>query len=70
MSVKWWILSFVQVIAMIVPVPAELMTTRLLKALMRIPALAFIMIGNLFKLKGANKKFIHTEHGNEERSEN
>lgn len=70
MSVKWWILSFVQVVAMIVPVPAELMTTRLLKALMRIPALAFIMIGNLFKLKGANKKFIHTEHGNEGRREN
>jgi hypothetical protein len=27
------------------------------------PMLAFTMIGNLFKLKGANKKFIHTEHG-------
>ena len=25
--------------------------------------LALTMIGNLFKLKGANKKFIHTEHG-------
>ena len=25
--------------------------------------LAVTMIGNLFKLKGANKKFIHTEHG-------
>ena len=69
MSVKWWILSLVQIVAMIVPVPVELMTTKLLKALMRIPALAFIMIGNLFKLKGANKKFIHTEHGNKGRSE-
>ena len=70
MSVKWWILSFVQVVAMIVPVPAQLMTIRLLKALMRIPTLALIMIGNLFKLKGANKKFIHTEHGKEEGKEN
>ena len=69
MSVKWWILSLVQIVEMIVPVPVELMTTKLLKALMRIPALAFIMIGNLFKLKGANKKFIHTEHGNKGRSE-
>ena len=25
------------------------------------------MAGNLFKLKGANKKFIHTEHGEGER---
>ena len=62
MSIKWWILSFIQFVAMLVPVPSELMTGRLLRALMRIPVLAFIMIGNLFKLKGANKKFIHTEH--------
>ncbi|WP_455585204.1 glycosyltransferase family 2 protein [Bacteroides sp.] len=62
-SVKWWILSLAQVAAMIVPVPRELMTGRLLKALMRVPVLALIMIGNLFKLKGANKKFIHTQHG-------
>lgn len=70
MSVKWWVLSFVQIIAMVVPVPPELMTTRLLKALIRIPTLALIMISNLFKLKGANKKFIHTEHGNKGRCEN
>lgn len=60
---KWWILSFAQVMAMIIPVPRELWTWQLLKALMRVPLLALIMIGNLFKLKGANKKFIHTEHG-------
>lgn len=65
MSIKWWILSLAQVIAMIVPIPAELMTIRLLKALLRIPVLAFIMIGNLFKLKEVNQKFIHTEHGKE-----
>lgn len=62
-GIKWWILSLAQVAAMIIPVPRELMTGRLLKALMRVPVLALIMIGNLFKLKGANKKFIHTEHG-------
>lgn len=63
---KWWILSFLQIVAMIIPVPRELWTWQLLKALMRVPLLALIMIGNLFKLKGANKKFIHTEHGNGE----
>lgn len=63
MGIKWWILSAAQVAAMIVPLPREMMTWRLLKALMRVPFLALIMIGNLFRLKGANKKFIHTEHG-------
>lgn len=62
-GIKWWILSAAQVIAMILPVPRELMTRQLLKALMRVPVLTLIMIGNLFKLKEANKKFIHTEHG-------
>lgn len=62
-SIKWWVLSLAQILAMMLPVPRELINSRLLKALTRIPVLAFIMIANLFKLKGANKKFIHTEHG-------
>lgn len=62
-AVKWWILSAAQVAAMILPVPGKLMNRKLGKAIMQVPMLALIMIANLFKLKGANKKFIHTEHG-------
>lgn len=62
-SLKWWILAAAQVAAMILPVPSHLATGKLLKAIMQVPMLALVMIGNLFKLKGANKKFIHTEHG-------
>lgn len=62
-GVKWWILSIAQVIAMILPIPGKLLDKRLGKAMTKVPMLAFAMIGNLFKLKGANKKFIHTEHG-------
>ena len=58
----WW-LSLAQVVAMVLPVPRELFTKQLLKALLQLPRLSLLMIGNLFKLKGANKKFIHTEHG-------
>lgn len=61
-GIKWWILSLTQVVAMIVPVPAKLLNRKLGKAILQIPALALAMIGNLFKLKGANKEFIHTEH--------
>lgn len=61
-SLKWWILSLAQVAAMVLPVPERILTRQMLKAILKLPRLAIIMIGNLFKLKGTNKKFIHTEH--------
>ncbi|MCE9271157.1 glycosyltransferase [Bacteroides fragilis] len=62
-ALKWWILSATQVAAMFIPVPARLFNGKLLKALIQVPSLALGTIANLFRLKGANKKFIHTEHG-------
>lgn len=62
-ATKWWLLSAAQIIAMMLPLPAQLMNKQMLRAILKVPVLAVIMIGNLFKLKGANKKFIHTEHG-------
>lgn len=62
-AIKWWILSIAQILAMLIPVPSKLVNTQLLKAVLKVPILAIIMIGNLFKLKGVNQKFIHTEHG-------
>lgn len=62
-AVKWWILSAAQVAAMTLPIPRHLFNKQLGKAVLRIPMLALTTIGNLFKLKGAYKKFIHTEHG-------
>ena len=41
----------------------QIFTKQVGKAITKMPMLAVTMIGNLFKLKGANKKFIHTEHG-------
>ena len=60
---KWWMLSAAQIAAMFIPVPARLLNGRLLKALMQVPSLALGTIASLFHLKGANKKFIHTKHG-------
>lgn len=62
-AVKWWILSAAQIAAMTLPIPGHLFNKQLGKAVLRIPMLALTTIGNLFKLKGAHKKFIHTEHG-------
>jgi hypothetical protein len=36
---------------------------RMLVAFVRLPEIFFYMFLNLFRLRGANKKFIHTEHG-------
>ncbi|EKJ92011.1 Glycosyltransferase like family 2 [Bacteroides finegoldii] len=61
-AIKWWILSAAQIMAMLLPIPGRLLDKRLGKAILRIPILALTTLGNLFKLKGAYKKFIHTEH--------
>lgn len=66
-SIKWGILVLAQIMAMLLPIPRKLLNRQLLKAVLKVPQLAFVMTGNLFKLKGANKKFIHTEHGEGER---
>lgn len=64
-AVKWWILSAAQIAAMTLPIPGHLFNRQLGKAILKIPILALSTIGNLFRLKGAYKKFIHTEHGEE-----
>lgn len=61
-AIKWWILSAAQIMVMLLPIPGRLLDKRLGKAILRIPLLALTTLGNLFKLKGAYKKFIHTEH--------
>lgn len=38
-------------------------TSRLAMALQKIPYTFLLMAGNIFKLRGANKSFIHTKHG-------
>lgn len=63
MAIKWWILATAQIAAMILPIPPQLFNKQLSKAIIKIPILAVATFRNLFKLKGADKKFIHTEHG-------
>ena len=62
-SLKWWSLFLTLLFALGIAIPGYLANKRLLRALIQVPSLALIMIGNLFKLKGVNRKFIHTEHG-------
>lgn len=63
LSVKWWILLATLSFALFIAIPKTLVTKRLFIALLEVPYTFWLMALNLFKLKGANKKFIHTKHG-------
>ncbi len=62
-SLKWWILTGFLILTLLLAIPSQMINKRSVKALLHIPSLAWIMITNMFRLKGVNKKFIHTQHG-------
>ncbi|GAA3987754.1 glycosyltransferase [Mucilaginibacter dorajii] len=49
-------------IGIVVAIPASYFNGKLLSAALKLPLIFFTMLLLLFKLKGANKKFIHTPH--------
>lgn len=49
--------------ALLVAVPKRFYTMRLAVALLSLPYTFLLMAANIFKLRGANKNFIHTRHG-------
>jgi hypothetical protein len=62
--IKWMVLCVLQLAALLLPLPKRIFSIELLRAIfMKIPSLIFVTIKGVFKLKGASKKFIHTEHG-------
>lgn len=63
-SIKWWILFFTLFLALCMAIPDYLVDKQLKRAIWKIPLLAVMMFFNLFRMKGVNKRFIHTEHGN------
>ena len=62
-SIKWWILLLLLFLALCMAIPDYLVNKQLKKAIWTVPLLAINMFFNLFRMKGVNKKFIHTEHG-------
>jgi len=65
-SIKWWVLLLLLFLALCMAVPDYLVNKQLKKAIWMVPLLAINMFYNLFRMKGVNKKFIHTEHGEHE----
>lgn len=62
-SLKWWGIFLLLIVALLVAVPRHFCTSRLAAALQALPYTFLLMAVNIFKLRGANKKFIHTAHG-------
>ncbi|WP_319267294.1 glycosyltransferase [uncultured Draconibacterium sp.] len=60
---EWTIVFILVVVAFLLSIPGKFYTSATLKAILTLPKAFFLMFTSLFKLKGANKKFIHTEHG-------
>lgn len=59
----WLIVLTVGYISIILSIPNEFVNRRLFKALLKLPMSILRIFKLLFKLKGANKTFIHTPHG-------
>ncbi len=58
----WLIATILCYVGIIIAIPSEFYNGKFFGALVRIPLIFFTMLMLLFKLKGANKKFIHTPH--------
>ena len=64
-GVKWGILLWLLGLAVAMAIPDSHADRQLSGALRKAPGLAAGMVLNLFRLRGVNKRFIHTEHGDE-----
>lgn len=63
-SLNEWLPVFLMVIfAFLFSIPKQFYSYKTLNAVLTMPRAFLLMFFSLFKLKGANKKFIHTEHG-------
>ena len=58
----WAALLFLFLLSLVIAIPMKFFNSKLLNALLSLPQVFFIMFTLLFKLKGADKRFIHTEH--------
>ena len=66
---SWLVIWFLAFFAFLFSIPAKFYNKQTARAMMGLPAGFIIMLLSLFKLKGANKKFIHTSHGVDNKTE-
>ena len=62
-GVKWWIIFVILTFALTSVIPDYLITRANIKVLKKIPLIFIFTLLNFFRIKGANKRFIHTIKG-------
>jgi glycosyltransferase involved in cell wall biosynthesis len=62
-SIVWWGMLILLLTSLYAAIPKYLRDKRLIIALSNLPHYFMMMFVNLFKIKSANKSFIHTQHG-------
>ncbi|MEE9364203.1 MAG: glycosyltransferase [Cellulophaga sp.] len=61
--IVWYVMLFLVFLAFLFAIPKKFYNKATVKAVFSLPKAFALMFLSLFKLKGANKKFIHTQHG-------
>jgi len=64
-SLKWWFIFLMLLSALSLAMPDELYGSPFKKALWKLPVLFILSLVNLFNGRNVNKRFIHTQHGEE-----
>jgi cellulose synthase/poly-beta-1,6-N-acetylglucosamine synthase-like glycosyltransferase len=59
---EWLFLNSAIILALLLSTPRSFYNKKLLKSVFALPKGIIIMLKSLFKIKGANKSFIHTKH--------
>lgn len=62
-GIKWIVLTIILFSTLAISLPRYLINRKLFKAMFMVPFLFLLMLINHFRLAGADKKFIHTSHG-------
>lgn len=62
-TLAWLIVTVLCMMALLISVPGALYSVKTLRALTELPKGMLLMLGSLLKIKGANKQFLHTKHG-------
>ena len=61
LALKWWALFLIMGVTLCLAIPDKLVDDRFKKSINKLPLLFIMMVVNLFRMKGMNKKFVKTE---------
>lgn len=64
-AIKWYFLFLVLCMTLLGAIPKKMINKKMFFSIIKMPLVIMIFITNLFRLKGVNKKFIHTKHSSQ-----